>query len=167
MKGFAYLTVIALFAGILVSCAAPASPTIEPGTKIGDFLVTKGKAEDVVYNWDLNCTKQGSAPEAYACEATVGKEVNVSVGVYAETGGQSLDTLWSEHTYQLTINDRPVNLAAFGSIDHPDPRVGQMRCWNVVLVASKPGKITFHESGVVDGEPFEYINTYVFGSSTE
>jgi hypothetical protein len=75
-----------------------------------------------------------------------------------------LDTLWSEHTYQLLINDRPVNLDAFGSVDVLQPQVGKMRHWNLVIVADKPGEITTRDSGVVDDNPFEQTTTYTFNA---
>jgi hypothetical protein len=134
---------------------------INPGDKIGDFLVTKGEAGDAVYTWEMSCAKQGSA-EVYACKSTVGEKVNISAGVYAALSGKTLDSLWSEHTYELLIGDRPVNLAAFGSIDVAHPRVGTMRHWNVVLEAAKPGEITIHDRGKVDGEVFESTMIFTF-----
>jgi hypothetical protein len=64
----------------------------------------------------------------------------------------------------MSINDRPVNLKAFGSIDRQHPTVGMMRFWNVVIGADKPGEITVHSKGVVGGDPFEDTTTYVFVS---
>ena len=86
------------------------------------------------------------------------------MGVYAGFSGKDLDTLWSEHTYKMFINDRPVNLEAFGSIDFLHPRAGPMRSWNVVIVATKQGEITLHDMGVVDGEPSESTVTYLFSA---
>jgi hypothetical protein len=54
-----------LFASLLASCASSSStPTtaiemINPGDKIGDFLITTGEEGDITYSWDLDCVKQG------------------------------------------------------------------------------------------------------------
>jgi hypothetical protein len=177
MRKLACLTFVVLCASLLISCVAPPAiplaavatpaPTtvkmINPGDKIGDFLVTTGNPGEVVYTWGLGCVKQ-SNEEKYACTSTVGEKVNVSVGVFAALSAKSLDTLWTEHTYELFIDGRPVNLAAFGSIDTTHPKVGKMRHWNVVLVAAKPGEISVRDSGTVDGDHFGGINSYTFNA---
>jgi len=166
-KFFSVFFHIVLFAITLGACAKatpqPIDEMINPGDKIGDFLITTGEEGDVIYTWDLDCVKQGGTEE-YLCKSNVGKKVNVSVGVYATFSGKDLDTLWSEHTYKLFIADRPVNLDAFGSIDVLHPRAGKMRHWNVVIVASKPGEITLHDSGIVNGDPLESTMTYTFST---
>jgi hypothetical protein len=101
----------------------------------------------------LNCTLN-SAGEL--------SQSSLTQWVYAALSGKTLDSLWSEHTYELLIGDRPVNLAAFGSIDVAHPRVGTMRHWNVVLEAAKPGEITIHDRGKVDGEAFESTMIFTF-----
>jgi len=166
MSRIVRFSVFVLLIALLGACVAPptspsATAMINPGDKIGDFLVTKGEAEDVVYTWEMGCTKQGSA-EVYVCKSTVGEKVNIAAGVYAALSGKTLDSLWSEHTYELLIGDRPVNLAAFGSIDVAHPRVGTMRHWNVVLEAAKPSEITIHDRGKVDGESFESAMIFTF-----
>jgi hypothetical protein len=169
---FSCLVLLTAFLGACVAppatspTAAPTAPStaamINPGDKIADFLVTTGKTGEVIYQWDLGCTKQGSA-EVYICKTTVGKQVNLSVGVYADHG-KTLDSLWSEHTYELFVGDRPVNLTAFGSIDIQHPRVGTMRCWNVVLEAAKPGEIAVRDRGKVGDEAFESTTTFTFSA---
>lgn len=167
MKKLVYLTISVLCAIILGACvkATPkaSEEMINPGDKIGDFLITQGEKGNVTYTWDLDCVKQGEE-EKYSCKSTVGTKVNVSMGVYATFSGKDLDTLWSEHTYKMSINDRPVNLDAFGSIDVLHPRAGPMRHWNVVIVTDKPGEITLHDSGEVKGDPFESTMTYTFSA---
>ena len=165
MKKLVFLTLIVLFAVIVGACAgATQEPTIEainPGDKIGDFLITTGDEEVVASSFDQKCSKQGDE-EKYICENIVGKDINASLGIYDDQYTGKLDELWSNHTYEMTINDRPVNLQAFGSIDRKHPTVGMMRHWNVVIVANKPGEITVHSKGVAGGDPFEDTTTYVF-----
>ena len=142
--------------------SSPPPPTgmINPGDKIGDFLITTGGDKDVTYTWALDCT---DGENDATCNAKVGAKVNVSWGVYAPRG-RGLDDLWAGHTYKMLIGDRPVNLEAFAPISVYHPEAGKMRHWNVVVVASKPGKLTVHSSTVVDGEPQEGTFTYIFSA---
>ena len=165
MNKLVFLTLIVVFAVIVGACASatqePADETINPGDKIGDFLITTGDETNLANSSDLNCNKQGDE-EIYMCEVKVGKDPNVSNGIYDDQYSGKLDELWSNHTYEMTINDRPVNLQAFGSIDSQHPTVGPMRHWNVVIVADKPGEITVHSKAMVGGDPFEDTTTYAF-----
>lgn len=166
MKKSAPILVVVLLVSLLASCTQvsnllSSNKPIQPGDKIGDFLITTGEPGEATYSWDLDCIQQGSE-EIYACKSDIGTPVNVTLGIYDSTLSGELDSVWSDHTYELWINDRPVDLEAFGPIDFMNPRVGPMRAWNVVLLASEPGEITIHNKGVVDGDPFEDTTTYTF-----
>jgi hypothetical protein len=167
MKRLAYVILLVMFAFPLGACAKgtaqPVDEPIKPGEKIGDFLITKGEGDEVTYTWDLDCVKTGEG-EIYSCKATAGTKVNLSVGIYDDTFSGKLDDVWADHTYQMFIENRPVSLEDFGSIDVNQPQVGKMRHWNVVVSTDKPGEITLRDSGVVHGEPFESTMTYVFSA---
>jgi hypothetical protein len=160
MKGFVYLTFLALVGGLIAGCGPN---QIDPGEKVGGFLVTQAKDQEVTYQWDLDC-KQKADANSYTCQTAVGTNVNISMGVYASFSGKHLDTLWKEHSYELYINDLPVNLKSFGYVEIMHPRVGPMRVWNVVIVGDKPGEITFRDKGVVDGDPIESTSTLAFSA---
>ena len=147
---------------VMSSCAqAQDDGTIDPGDKIGSFLIATGVDEELVYMWDLeNLIRQGEE-EIYSVEIPVGTKMNVSSAIY-NMGGSSLDEKWKEHTYKMFINDQPVNLDAFGPIDTMHPRVGPMRAWNVVVTATEPGEIVVRSEGTVGGEPFTDTTTYIF-----
>ena len=171
MKGLVRLGQLVLLVLLLASCAAAvplpdgANKPIEPGDKIGNFLITKGaEGEDIVYPWDSDCAKQAGAEERYSCKSAVGAKVNLSAGIYDETLTGKLDSIWAEHTYEISIEGRPVNLKAFGPIDVPHPQVVKMRAWNVVILTDKPGEISVHSKGVVHGDPFEDTTTYTFSA---
>jgi len=169
MKSLKLFTHVILFAAILADCAKtdaePAAGMINPGDKIGNFLITTGDGDEITYNWELDSTlvQQGNE-EIYTALIPVDTKMNPSWGIYAAFSGKDLDTLWSEHTYMMFINDRPVNLDAFGPIDIRHPVVGKMRHWNVVIVATKPGVIAVRSAGTLNGEAFEDIKTYTFGT---
>ena len=176
MKKFACLSLLVFLAILMVSCAKatsqpselksePIEGMINPGDKIGDFLITTGEGEEVTYNWELDSVlvQQGNE-EIFTAQIPVGTKMNVSWGVYAAFSAKDLDTLWSEHTYKMFIDNYPVNLEAFGSIDVLQPQVGKMRHWNVVIVATKPGEIAVRSEGIVDGEVFGDTKTYTFST---
>lgn len=175
MKRLVYALLIVIFAVITGSCAKatpqtteptslPIGEMINPGDKIGDFLITTGEGDAITYVWNLHseCVIQGGV-ENYSCMVNTDTKMNVSWGVYASMN-TDLDTMWSEHTYKMFINNRPVNLEAFGSIDVRHPTVGPMRHWNVVIVANKPDEITVRSEAVVDGESSEDTKTFVFSA---
>lgn len=166
MKKIASLTLVALFVLILGACAKVAPEAseemINPGDKIGDFLITTGDGEDVIFVTKLHCPFDSST-ETESCEQPVGTKVNVSQGIFADlSSGKTLDELWSEQTHEMIIESRPVNLQAFGSVDFYNPMVGTVRVWNVVIVTNKPGKITAHSTGVVGGDPWNYTAIITF-----
>lgn len=69
---------------ILSACATatsqPIEGTINPGDKIGDFLITTGDGEDVIFVTKVHCPFDGST-ETESCEQPVGTKVNVSQGI--------------------------------------------------------------------------------------
>jgi hypothetical protein len=168
-----YLTLIVLFVFILGACTTATPQPVEtpsqriegminPGDKIGDFLITTGDGEDVIFVTKLHCPFDSST-ETESCEQPVGTKVNVSQGIFADPSiGKTLDELWSEQTHEMVIEGRPVNLQAFGSVDFSQPVVGTVRVWNVVIVTDKPGKITAHSKGVVGGDPWNYTAIITF-----
>jgi hypothetical protein len=165
-KKLAVLFSILLFMSTAVACAQPADSsnktTIEPGDKIGDFLITTGVEGNFTYGFDVECSEPGDN-NSYTCNAMVGEAVNISTGLYDDTGSGNLDEIWSHSNYQMFINDHPVDLQTFGTIEYTHPVVGVIRFGNVVIIASKPGEITVRDSGVFDnGDPFASTSTYIF-----
>jgi hypothetical protein len=177
MKKIACLALVVLLAVILGACAGATPQTaaemINPGDKIGDFLITTGEEGNVNY-WDQDCVQQGKQGEedVYSCKANVGTKINMSTGLYDDsvssapaTATSKLVEDWSAFDYQLFIEGRPVNLPAFGYIDVHHPLRGVIRFWNVVIVTERPGEINFRESGVADGDPFKAATTYTFSAA--
>ena len=135
---------------------------IEPGDKIGKFLITTGVRGNCTYGFDIDCSEPGT-DNTYSNKATVGQAVNVSTGLYDTTASGKVDEVWTHSKYQMFINDRPVDLHAFGTIDYTHPHFGVIRFVNVVIFASKAGEITVRDSGVFNnGEPFASTSSYVF-----
>ncbi len=172
MKKYAYLILFLLIALISGACAKatqepndaaapqPAGEMINPGDKIGDFLITTSDDDSVIYTTTIHCPfDPGTKTET--CEIDIGAKVNVGLGVFGDSV-EKLDTYWSGQTYMMTIEGRPVNLQAFGSIEINHPIVGKMRLWNVVIVSDKPGKISVHHSGEMAGDSMEGTNVLIY-----
>ncbi|HLC06253.1 MAG TPA: hypothetical protein VJK02_24725 [Anaerolineales bacterium] len=169
MKHSARVALVAVLAAILSSCADSASPPadgmIQPGDKVGEFSVTRGEGEDVVYMTMQHCPyDSGSGMER--CAFSAGTHVNVAEGIYDDdpTGGKSLDAYWTEQTHEMVISGRRVNLEAFGYVDLPHPTFGTIRVWNVVVTSDKPGELSARSTGVVGGDPFDYTGVVTFTS---
>jgi hypothetical protein len=63
----------------------------------------------------------------------------------------------------MFINNRPVDLAAFGTIDYNHLQVGTIRHANVVISTSKTGEISIKDSGVYDnGDQFQSTSTFIY-----
>ncbi len=139
---------------------------IDPGEKVGDFLITTGDKKDVNYLYELDCADEDDVNTT--CNVGVGQKVNVSWGVIdpGHDIERNLNTIWSEHTYKMQIDGHPVKLEAFGPIDayHVNEFNNSfiMRHWNVWIVSDKPGEIKIQSSGVIIGDAFEGIITLIF-----
>ena len=176
MKKIFFITLIALFSIIVVGCGKATQQPIEatpnlsdqmikPGDKIGDFLITTGESEDVIYVSKLHCPYDSNTGTE-SCEQPVGTKINVGLGIYGDntSNGKTVDEYWSEQTHEMFIEGHPVDLQSFGTIDFDNPAVGTVRVWNVVIVTDKPGKITAHSTGIVGGDPFDYTAILTFTS---
>jgi hypothetical protein len=175
MKKFIYLTLIALFSIIVGGCGKATQQPIEatpnlsdqminPGDKIGDFLITTGEGEDVFFMSKVHCPYDSSTG-IESCEQPVGTKVNVGIAVYDDdpSSGKTLDEYWSEQTHEMFIEGRPVDLQAFGTVDFSSV-IGTVRVWDVVVTTARPGKISAHSTGVVGGDPFDYTAIVTFTS---
>ena len=156
---------IFLYLLLAVSCRAtgeevsqPDDGLINPGDTVGSLLVRSGEPGEYIHLWEC----EGN--ELDYCQTNLETIVNISAGLFAEPG-DDLDQIWSEHTYEMTIDGRPVNLPAFGSVDAVHPDVGAMRAWNIVLVPSEPAAVETSHSIVADGELREFKMPIIFGES--
>lgn len=169
MKRIVNMVFILLIAVILSACAqtesAESKAMIEPGDKVGDFLVTIGEEGKFTYGFDLDCTEKKSGQKSIiSCKPNVGEIVNITTGIYDETRTDKLEELWANSNYQLFIEGHPVDLKAFGTVEYKHPIVGVIRYWNVVISTSKPGEINVDDSGVAGGDAFESTSTYTFNA---
>ena len=164
MKSIFHFVLIMLTVVVLSACAAAKPESgddmIDPGDTIGEFLITTSDDDSVIYTTTIHCPFDPNTLTE-TCEIETGRKVNVGLGVFGKTV-EELDTFWAEQTYQMTIEGRPVNLEAFGSVEITHPIVGKMRLWNVVIVTDSPGEITIQHSGEMAGESMEGTNVLIY-----
>jgi hypothetical protein len=169
MKKHIILMLVVLISVIACACvlAAPRSSglLINPGDRIGAFQITTGQGDQVSFATQLHCPidiRTGTE----SCDQPVGTRVNIGLGVCDNNPfkGSTLDEYWSDQTYEMMIEGRPVNLQAFGSIDFYRPALGTVRVWNVVIVTQSPGTISARSKGVIAGEPFDRVTVLRFAA---
>lgn len=169
MKKLLVLKSILLLVTVVTACTGASVSTepklIEPGDKIGDFTVTTGVPGKFSYGFTIQCVEQEQG-KSYTCNVPVGEAINVSTGIYDTSGSGKLEEVWAHSNYQMFINDQPVDLKAFGTVDYIHPQMGAIRFGNVVIITDKPGEITVRDSGLFDnGDPFSSTSMYVFSES--
>ena len=167
-----FLAFILLSTCALTACGPRGEP-VQPGDTVGVVTVTTGTTADYPAPGTFNCAKQGDKGD-YSCAAAVDQRLNISIAIYDNNyvlndddmfEGLDLEQKWEEHTYELFIDNRPVDLAAFGTLDMVHPSYGFMRLWNVVIVASEPGEVTVRGKGEADGKLFDITQKISFGAA--
>lgn len=176
MKRFGYggwIVLIILLSTFAMAACGPRGEPVQPGDAVGVVTVTTGTTADYPAPGTFNCAKQGDNGD-YSCAAAVGQRLNISIAIYDnnyilndddEFEGLDLERKWEEHTYELLIDNRPVDLAAFGTLDMVHPSYGFMRFWNVVIVASEPGEVIVRGKGEADGKPFDITQKISFSAA--
>ena len=188
MKRLVLFTFKVLFAGLLVSCAAPtpvplpetltpippfATPIpvpltmdmIKPGEKVGDMVLTIGQNGSMTEIWEF-CDPFVTVPGVIMRECNVPALQSLSIG-YGSLGStvEELDAAWGLITWELFLDGQPVNLPAFGTIDQVDnSNASVLRLWNVVLYQPTPGKHVLHYISVEDGNKWDITWTFTVAS---
>jgi hypothetical protein len=163
---FTLTTLLLLPILFLTTCSKPtATPTpidmIQPGDTVNGVLVTTGN-EDSTFGFDLPCTQKNNV---YTCTTTLGSPTNVTSAVYGHTP-EEIQSKWETFTYTITIEGRPVDLPAFGTIDFVHQQSGlYMRAYNVALIGTDPITLTTHDVGTVSGETADTVLLVTFKST--
>lgn len=145
---------------LLPACAQASSTPINPGDQVGSFLVTTGTVEEVKFLYELD--ESDTPSDETEVEIPWGTKIVATYGIYDDQYSGKLDEVWASAVYALEINGRPVNLEAFGTIEKKQSSVGTVRHYNVVIEATKPGKLTMHHVGKVSGEDIDDTFTMRF-----
>jgi hypothetical protein len=157
------IPLITLYTLLLATCAKPtATPTpidmIQPGDTVNGVLVTTG-TKDTIFGFDLPCTQKDNI---FTCTTTFGNSTNVTTAVYG-FNPKELQSNWETFTYTITIEGKPVDLPAFGTIDFIHQQSGlYMRAYNVALISTDPITLTTHDVGTVSGDTTESVMLVAF-----
>jgi len=134
---------------LLAACTAEttAGDTIQPGEKVAGYLISTAEPQDFLVTSD-HCVEG-----EMECTLPVGTSLNIGYGVVGFTS-ETLDANWEKFSGEMYINDLPVDLAAFGSIDtiHPATRANSIRLWNVTVEDPAAGELTLRWVTSMDGE---------------
>lgn len=178
MKSFRLYIFLICIVGVislLAACGAPAttvpttSPTtkspaatatkvalIEPGDKIGAMVLLTGPAEsDGPLIWAFCPPAFSEEPGVITIECSVPPLPELPVGHGWFTSNEAKrDENWEAMTWELFIDDQPVELNAFGALDVDLPQTGlpgydpdeevitKLRTWDVLLSDLVPGAHT-------------------------
>jgi hypothetical protein len=157
------ITLVLLTFLLLTACSKPsATPTpidmIQPGDTVNGVLVTTG-TKDTIFGFDLPCTQKDNI---FTCTTTFGNSTNVTAAVYGFTP-EELQSRWETFTYTITIEGKPVDLPAFGTIDFVHQQSGlYMRAYNVALISTDPITLTTHDVSTFPDETIEGVLLIAF-----
>ena len=162
MKALLCLAIVVWLAGACSASTEPAGPrgSLAPGDTLGDLTVTAGKPSENRFLWHLPHA-QGDHPSTYY--AVEGDRVNVSYILCAETLDE-LKTIWERATYQIYVEDQPVDLESFGTVDLTVPEIGckYVRAWNVVIESNGPGQYAVRNAGRLSDHSWDNTATMQF-----
>jgi hypothetical protein len=155
---------ISLFAVLIVSCSpSPSTPQapadsenmIKPGDMIGEMVVRKAADESEarrflkdLCGWEDLALAELSEDKSVECIIAYEPAVFMGYGM-EEPNLDKLNEYWANLTWEISINGRPLDLEAFGTIDKSGGR-----WWNVLFEnpASDPIQIvtvmTTHEDPI-------------------
>jgi len=145
----AWAVLVCVAAAIVAGCSS--SPGgLGPGDKIGTMTLVSGTASDADLNFFENCNPVILKPGTYRRSCTIPRVQRVLIGYGDfEPTRRALESDWKARKWDLWLDGRRVNLAAFGTYDHTlfgFPAAGGknviLRRWKVILVWVTPGKRT-------------------------
>jgi hypothetical protein len=158
MNRIALLAILLLFAVILVACtqSEPTGDMIDPGDKIGDMVIIKHDMQGTENFADTYCytpTEIGENEYEFECQAKEGDLVLFPLGWNADTI-EELDAKWEKSTFEMTIDDRMVDLPKFGPTQHPCQRWPDRTCrvYGVAIENITAGTHTIIQKKTYEGE---------------
>ncbi len=158
-----------LIVGILflgTACARP-SGLLKPGDRIGDMVVVKA-TPDAYRVWD-HCKFPPDTPDprppgtySFNCQVPPRKVLWINEGWYAKDQ-QTRDDNWRTFTFEMYIDDRQVDLEAFGTIDGARPDGASYREFNLAL-ENASGKHIIRLVHRMKEDVFDGYGTYKAGT---
>ena len=147
IRAWAALACVA--AAIVAGCGGPPGG-LGPGDKIGTMTLVSGTASDAYMNFFENCNPIILKPGTYRRSCTIPRVQRILIGYGDfEPTRKALESDWNARKWDLWVDGRQVNLAAFGTYDHTlfgFPAAGGknviLRRWKVILAGVTSGKHT-------------------------
>ena len=126
--------------------ATPAPSSIEPGDTVNGITVNRVTQPDDTIPYIGNfCTSSDAANAAlttFLCDVPTVMDRVYLVETYGAQDTQTLNAMTNALSYEITLDGRPFDLAAFGTLDTPpgDQGPGQNRNYFFELANLTPGK---------------------------
>jgi hypothetical protein len=132
---------------------------VKPGDWLGAMVLTIAPPGDFAAFRQRNdlfnhCDPAVTRPGVYTRTCEVPATLNLFIGYGASAAtAEALDAQWAKTTWELILDDRPVNLAPFGAIDLDagGNGAGKQRLWNVVATHPPPGRHALRYVWTADG----------------
>lgn len=163
----AWLVILSGFS--LVACGSRVPDTsvpIEPGGEIGEMTLTTAQdssdMSQMIQDYcDPDITEEDGPVSNRECDVPAVSALFIGHAIQG-ISKEELDAHWQTMTWEMFLDGRPVDLAAFGTKDFDWGN--QFRLWNVVLEDPTPGD---HELEVIiggEGEPIDVTWTFTVAS---
>jgi len=174
MKYCTGLISVLLLATSFTACA-PTTPgrvegIINPGDQVDGMLFTTDDRID--WNIDLHARCDFDSVEGpenaenFQCRAIPGDRIFFGncIGVGYDSQ-EEVDEAWGDFHLEVTFDDQPLNLPAFGYLDFelPESEPKYARVWNLMVEDITAGRHSIQCKKLEDG--VIYSNTYVFTTS--
>jgi hypothetical protein len=156
---------------ILTACQAvaqsPSAVPLNPGDSIDGMSLTTGTA-GVPPLW-VFCSPTHHSGNTTISDCVVPVLPKLGIGQIYMISDNSLRNLdWSEATWQLSIDDQPVDLEAFGTFDYVTPSIlkspspvrevfKSSTAWDVVLTNLSPGDHTICGSAQMGTDSYNWV----------
>ena len=163
-----------LYVGLLLmltACQAAGQPLsaslFKPGDTIDGMSLTTG-AQDAAPLWAF-CSPAQYSNNATIVSCDVPLLPKLAIGHFLMPGDDALTRLdWSVISWELTIDDQPIDLQSFGTYDFVLPAMShdpspirevfvKFTAWDVVLTDLNPGQHTIHGSAKMGTESYNWI----------
>jgi len=168
---FRLLMALQLVIVIAIACEpvgqAMVNSELKPGDEIDGMIITTGVG--AVPPLQAFCSPALENENSLTVDCHVPPLSKLAIGHPFERADQALQVLdWSEMNWELYVDERPVDLEAFGVhtylipdlAPHPSPIrevFRQMKAWDVVLTKLSPGMHTLHGTARTETNTYTWV----------
>lgn len=129
------------------TATTPPPAGLQPGESVGEVTLTQAQDETEAANliWDYcspNVGDQAGQSDTKLCTVPQFADMFIGNGIYVDAI-ERLEGEWSSLAWELYVDEQPVDLAAFGTVDVWG---GNYRLWNVLLSELPLGEHTIRYS---------------------